>query len=76
MAAASTMQGEDTEQSVDLTLLAHVPENVTLLELVYAISAITDDDELVVDTVINMLTCGRVQLCGNFCGSSSEDLKA
>lgn len=76
MAAASTMQVEGSGQSVDLALLAHVPESVTLLELVYAISAITDDDELVVDTVINMLTCGRVQLCGNFCGSSSEDLKA
>ena len=76
MAAASTMQVGETARSVDLALLAHVPESVTLLELVDAISTITDDDELVVDTVINMLTCGRVQLCGNFRGSRSEDLRA
>lgn len=76
MAAATTMQVGETGRSVDLALLAHVPESVTLLELVDAIGTITDDDELVVDTVINMLTCGRVQLCGNFRGSRSEDLRA
>jgi hypothetical protein len=39
---------------------------VTLLELVEAISDITDTDAEVVDTVIHMIETGRVRLRGNF----------
>ncbi len=42
------------------------PEQVTLLELVRAVSEVTDDDREVVATVRHMLLSGRVRLCGNF----------
>ena len=45
---------------------ADEPEQVTLLELVRAISEVTDDDREVVATVRAMLQSGRVRLCGNF----------
>lgn len=39
---------------------------VTLLELVTAISEVTEDDREVVATVLHLLRSGRVRLCGNF----------
>ncbi|MBW2695703.1 MAG: hypothetical protein JRE70_04475 [Deltaproteobacteria bacterium] len=38
----------------------------TLLELVEAITEVTDDDREVVATVLHMMASGRVRLCGNF----------
>ena len=38
----------------------------TLLELVEAISDVTDDEREVVVTVVHLLATGRVKLCGNF----------
>ena len=49
-------------------------ENVTLLELVSSVCNVIDDDDEVVATVLQMLRSGRVRLCGNFRGSSSDDL--
>ena len=48
-------------------------KNVTLLELVGSLCAVTDDDDEVVATVLAMLRSGRVRLCGNFRGSSGYD---
>ena len=42
------------------------PRDVTLLELVGAICDVTEDDEEVVATVVEMLNSGTVRLCGNF----------
>ena len=39
---------------------------VTLLELVQAICAETNDDHEVVETVRHLLSSGQVRLCGNF----------
>jgi hypothetical protein len=41
---------------------------VTLLELVQAVSEVTDDDREVVATVRHLIRSGRVRLCGNFRG--------
>lgn len=74
MATASSPQASDECQALSLDLFDHLPESVTLLELVYAISAISSDEEVVVDTAITLLARGRVQLRGNFRGSRAEDL--
>jgi hypothetical protein len=47
---------------------------VTLLELVTAVSEVTEDDREVVATVLEMLRSGRVHLCGSFRGHPIEDL--
>jgi hypothetical protein len=47
----------------------------TLLELVRAISQVTDDEREVVATVLEMLASGRARLCGNFRGSGVEDFR-
>jgi hypothetical protein len=41
-------------------------DDYTLLELIEAISEVTEDDREVVATVLHMLASGRVRLCGNF----------
>jgi hypothetical protein len=50
------------------------PRQVTLLELVYALSEVTEDDREVVATALAMLRSGRVRLCGNFRNRPIEDL--
>lgn len=42
------------------------PSETTLLELVGAVSELTDDEGEVVATVLHMIQSGRVRLCGNF----------
>ena len=42
------------------------PRQTTLLELVRAVSEVTDDDHEVVATVLHMLKTGTVRLCGTF----------
>ena len=76
MATPSRAQFQDKCQPLNLELLDDLPESVTLLELVYAISAICKNDEVVVDTVANILAVGRVQLRGNFRGTPVEDFEA
>jgi len=49
------------------------PEQVTLLELVRAVSEVTDDDGEAVATVRHMLLSGRVRLCGNFRNARPKD---
>ncbi len=73
MAAANSMQVLEPSQEPDWVAPVDLPESLTLLELVYAISAITASDQLVVDTVVSMLTSGRVQLRGNFRGDPIEE---
>ncbi len=45
------------------------PQDVTLLELVGAISEVTENDQEVVATVVQMLRSGTVRLRGNFRGT-------
>jgi len=42
------------------------PQHFTLLELVEAVSEVTDDEREIVATVIHMLESGSVRLVGNF----------
>jgi hypothetical protein len=48
---------------------------VTLLELVQALADVTEDDREVVATVLQMLSTGRVRLCGNFRNTPPDDLR-
>jgi hypothetical protein len=50
------------------------PVSVTLLELVGAVSDVTEDDQEVVATVLHMLRSGRARLCGNFRGADPEEI--
>ena len=50
------------------------PKSLTLLELVGSLCDVHDDDDEVVAIVLQMLRSGRVRLCGNFRGSSSDEL--
>lgn len=47
----------------------------TLLELVRAISEVTEDEREVVATVLHMLETGQARLCGNFRGHPIDDLR-
>ena len=47
---------------------------VTLLELVTAISEVTDDEGEIVATVAHLLRSGRVRLKGNFRGAALDEL--
>ena len=58
-----------TERTQTATLPA---VETTLLELVRAVSEITEDDREVVVTVMEMLRSGRVRLCGSFRGSNLD----
>ena len=49
------------------------PRETTLLELVRAISEVTEDDREVVATVRHLLRSGRVILCGSFRGERLPD---
>lgn len=48
---------------------------MTLLELVQTICDVTDDDREVIATVRHLLGSGRVRLCGNFRGCSSDSFR-
>jgi len=52
------------------------PQELTLLELVEAISDVTSDEHEIVATVKHMLSTGRVRLTGNFQGAPIETLTA
>ena len=56
-----------------IALRADEPEQLTLLELVHAISEVTDDEQEIVATVREMLRSGRVRLCGNFRNTPHKD---
>ena len=60
MAAAPSLQIE--------AITAHEPLHVTLLELVEAVSDVTDNEREVVATVMHMLETGRVRLSVSFSG--------
>lgn len=42
------------------------PQSVTLLELVEAVSEVSDSEQEVIATVTYMLSSGRIRLSGNF----------
>jgi hypothetical protein len=75
MSAASTTQAFDTSPEPDPVLRDDLPESLTLLELVYAISAVSEDDQVVVDTIVALLASGRVRLRGNCRGDPIEDFE-
>jgi hypothetical protein len=76
MATINSVRAQQKSQTVDPQLLAHLPESITLLELVYAINAITPDEKIVIDTVITMLGEGRVKLRGTFRESPISEFKS
>jgi hypothetical protein len=57
MGAAISLEG--------LLARAEVPQ-VTLWELVWAVSQVADNEREVIATVAHMLESGSVRLCGNF----------
>lgn len=75
MAAANSVQVLEASLGPDLVLSDDLPKILTLLELVCALSAIANDDQVVVNTVVKMLASGRVQLRGNFRGDPIEDFE-
>ncbi len=75
MVGGSSTRVVDTSIEANLALLDDLPENITLLELVYAISTITDDERVVIETVISMLGRGRVRLCGTFRGDPVKEFE-
>ena len=60
-------------QAVSVQFLCKEKRTTTLLELVRAISEVTDDEREIVATVLHMRASGQARLCGNFRGSSVED---
>lgn len=60
-------------QPVSVQYICKETRMTTLLELVRAISEVTDDEHEVVATVLHMLANGHARLCGNFRGSGVED---
>jgi len=52
---------------------AGAPLNLTLLELVQAISEVCDDEQEIIGTVVYMLRSGRIRLAGNFRDSVADD---
>jgi hypothetical protein len=61
------------QSAIRLTARSTESRATTLLELVTAITSVTDDDREVVATVLHLLRSGRVHLCGNFRGRPVED---
>jgi hypothetical protein len=59
---------ERTAESDGATRRAEAPVEVTLLELVKAVSDVSDSELEVVATVVHMLRSGSVRLRGNFKG--------
>jgi len=74
MAEASCAEIPERCQALSLDLFDDLPESVTLLELVSAISALSNDEDVVVNTVVAMLALGRVQLRGNFHGTPASEM--
>jgi hypothetical protein len=67
MSAAHPLRAEEAPRLREL-------ETTTLLDLVRAIGEVTDDEREIVAAVHHLLHSGRVRLCGNFRGASSDDL--
>jgi hypothetical protein len=67
-------EGDDSMSAATSTTIdfapAEEPLHVTLLQLVEAVSDVTENDVEVVATVMHMLQTGRVRLSGSFRGVS------
>ena len=55
--AVAVLEAESVQES---------ERQLTLLELVSAVSEMTSNDDEVTEAVLNLLRSGRVRLCGNF----------
>jgi len=75
MASATTTHAHDSIAKIVRVRPREGPRSVTLLELVQAVSASTDDDREVVATIVSMLTSGRVKLRGNFRNEPVEEFE-
>jgi len=55
-----------------------MPVNVTLLELVNAITSYARSDDEIVATIVHLVNSGQVRLCGSFRGARFrlEDMPA
>ena len=71
-AAASPVLLREVQQQI-VNLRVPEVEHCTLLELVEAVSDVTDDDAEVVATVVHMLRVGSVCLTGSFHGQPISD---
>ena len=45
------------------------PKECTLLELVWSVNEVTEDEHEAIATVVYLINSGRVRLCGNFAGA-------
>ena len=63
------------QRAMPIRRRAAEPREVTLLELVQAVSEETEDDREVVAIVNLLLRSGRVRLCGNFRGAPPESFR-
>jgi len=68
MAYASTVIPIDHQPAIHEIDTRHSdePQSLTLLELIDAVSEVSDSEQEVVATVTYMLNSGRVRLAGNF----------
>jgi hypothetical protein len=62
-------------RAVSVQFIVEETRMTTLLELVRAISEVTEDEREVVATVLHMLETGQARLCGNFRGHPIDDLR-
>jgi len=59
----------------DPTVACREARPTTLLELVSALSDVSDDDREIVAAVLYMLKAGHVRLCGNFRDAPLSDFE-
>ncbi|MFK7896940.1 MAG: hypothetical protein AB8G23_13940 [Myxococcota bacterium] len=52
--------------AIDTEVAAPEPSSLTLLELIDAVSEVSENEQEVIATVQHMLSSGRVRLSGNF----------
>ena len=46
-----------------------IPKECTLLDLLWSVNEVTEDEREAVATVVYLINTGRVRLCGNFAGA-------
>lgn len=46
-----------------------IPKECTLLDLLWSVNEVTEDEREAVATVASLINSGRVRLCGNFAGA-------
>ena len=56
------------------TIPSDEPQRVTLLELIEAVSEVSESEKEILATVTYMLTSGRIRLSGSFCDTPADKL--